>query len=892
MNYPLVALCALLATLGSVTSTLASADPASAGPPAGRLPGGVTPTHYRLSLRIDPRADTFSGEATIQVTVKTPTRIIWLHGLGLKVSSVTVSAGSRSIPAHYEEIDHEFGVSRVATDAPVPSGEATLAFSYTARFQTSDQGLYHTRVADNWYAFTQMEAIDARRAFPGFDEPGFKTPFDITLLARTTDKVVTNTPEVRAVAEPDGWVRHEFQTTHPLPTYLIAFAVGPLDIVELPPVPPNAVRPTPLPLRIVATHGQAPRTAFAGHEAPKLLRGLEEYFGIPFPFAKLDLIASPLQGGAMENAGAICFADSLLLFDEHPTAREQATFGVVTAHEMAHQWFGDLVTPAWWDDIWLNESFAEWMGVKIADAWRPDLGISVDQLTQTLAAMNTDALRVGRQIHQPIETNAQITGGFDEITYEKGAGVLGMVESYLGEERFRQGVRLHLQRHAYGTATAAEFFAAMAEGSGDPRVVAAFRSFVDQAGVPLVTVNGTPGGRSLALAQSRYRPLGSAGADTELWQIPVCVAALGASHRSKSCTLLTARTGTLDPGATAAGAVIHPNEQGQGYYRFTVDAATFKGLLGAAPRLTAREALSFADSVAAAFDAGRLSFADLVSAAQVLAGHPNRNAALYLGRKLLTIHDSLADAAERPALERKLVAIYKPRLESLGFDPAAGHYAADTSERQLLRQSLLSIVALGGRDAEVRRVLAQAAARSLDDPQALDPALRRTAWAVGVQELGKGFAERLTPLVFDSPDAHVRQDAAYGLANADGPPVAEQALALSLDKRTDFNTTATIVFTQVNNPRTRAAAWSWLTANRDAVLERMPAFSQSALARVGEHMCSAAERQRFDAVLGTRLSGVSGGELEVGRVRETIDNCIALRQRVAPQLQAALAAAR
>jgi aminopeptidase N len=805
---------------------------------------------------------------------------------------VSVTAGSRRIPARYEEVDHEFGVARVITAAAVPAGEATLAFSYTAPFQTTDEGLYRTDAGNEWYAFTQFEAIDARRAFPGFDEPGFKTPFDITLRTRAADRAVTNTPEVRAVTEADGWVRHEFQTTRPLPTYLIAFAVGPLDVVDLPPVPPNAVRRAPLPLRIVATHGQAPRTAFAGREAPKLLAGLEKYFGIPFPFPKLDLIASPLQGGAMENAGAICFADSLLLFGEHPTAREQATFGMVTAHEMAHQWFGDLVTPAWWDDIWLNESFAEWMGVKIADAWRPDLGISVDQLTDTLAAMDTDALRVGRQIHQPIETNAQITGGFDDITYQKGAGVLGMVESYLGEERFRQGVRLHLRRHAYGTATAAQFFAAMADGSGDPGVVAAFRSFVDQAGVPLVTVNSTPGGHSLALGQSRYRPLGSGGADSELWQIPVCVDAIGASHSSKSCTLLTARTGTLELRADAAGAVVHPNAQGEGYYRFTVDAGTFKGLLGMTPRLPAREALSFADSVAAAFDAGRRSFADLLRAAQVLAGHPDRSAALYLGRKLQAIHDSLADAAERPALEHKLVALYKPRLESLGYDPAAGHYATDSSEQQLLRQSLLSIVALGGRDAQVRRVLAQAAARSLDDPQALDPALRATAWAVGVQELGKGFADRLAPLVYDSPDAHVRQDAAYGLAHADGPPVSEQALALALDQRTNFNTTATIVFTQVNNPRTRTAAWSWLTVHRDAVLERVPAFAQSFLAQIGEHLCSPAERERFDSVLGSRLSGVSGGELEVGRVRETIEDCIALKQVVAPQLQTALAAAR
>src|SRR5215469_6973337 len=694
----LICLCAL-----SGIGTLVPAAETSA--PAGPLPEGVTPTHYRLVLQIDPQAETFSGETSIRVTLKAPTRTIWLHGLGLKVSSITVIAGAHRIAASYEEVDHEFGVSRVVTETAVPAGEATLAFVYSAPFQTTDQGLYHTKIADAWYAFSQMEAIDARRAFPGFDQPGFKTPFDITLRARAADKVVTNTPEVRAVAEQDGWVRHDFQTTRPLPTYLLAFVVGPLDIVDVPPVPPNAVRHTQLPLRIVASHGQAPRTAFASREAPKLVQRLEEYFGIPFPFPKLDLIASPLQGGAMENAGAIIFNDSLLLFGEHPTAREQATFGVVAAHEMAHQWFGNLVTPAWWDDIWLNESFAEWMGVKISNAWRPDLDISIDQLSDTHAAMDTDALSTGRQIHQPIATNAEISGAFDEITYQKGAGVLGMIESYLGEEHFRQGVRLHLSRHLYGTATAAEFFAAMADASGDPQVVEAFRSFVDQAGVPLLGVNATQGGRALELQQSRYRRLGSAANEAELWKIPVCVSVIGTSHSSKSCTLLTERTGSLQPGADAGGAVIHPNAQGEGYYRFAVDPATFHGLLTATPRLPAREALSFADSVGAAFDAGRLSFADLLAAAQVLANHPDRSPSLRLGEKLLAIHDTIADASQRPALEGKLVALYKPRLDALGYDPAAGHYASDPSGRQLLRQSLLSLVALGGRDAQVRHVL-------------------------------------------------------------------------------------------------------------------------------------------------------------------------------------------
>ncbi|MBV8495353.1 MAG: M1 family metallopeptidase, partial [Gammaproteobacteria bacterium] len=803
--------CAALAAL-----LFAGAGAAADTVPTGRLPGDVTPTHYQLNLRIDPRADEFSGRAVIRVTVRVPLRTIWLHGHGLEVAAVSVTSGSRSIPAHYAEVDRDFGVARVSTDADVPAGPATLSFSYRAPFQTSEQGLYRTRVGDDWYAFTQLESIDARRVFPGFDEPGFKTPFDIAIMTRATDEVVSNTPELRRVPG-NGWVRHEFRTTRPLPTYLLACAVGPLDIVAAPPVAPNAVRPAALPLRIVATRGQGPRTAYAARETPKLIGRLEEYFGIPFPYPKLDLIASPASDGAMENAGAIIFGDALLLFDEHPTARQQAGFGAVAAHEIAHQWFGDLVTPAWWDDIWLNEAFAEWMGAKIASAWRPDLDIDAGQLRGTLAAMDTDALHAGRQIHQPIVSNAEIATTFDDITYQKGAGVLGMFESYLGEERFREGVRLHLRRHVDGTATAGEFFAAMAAGSGDAEVVEALRSFVDQAGVPLITVGSTADGGLLTLAQSRYQRLGPGfeGSSPELWKMPVCVETIGAAPPTRRCTLLSARRGTLElPGLAGAGTAVHPNAQGRGYYRFKLDPDLLQRLLRTAPRLPPREALVLADSIAAAFEAGGLAFADLLAAAEVLATHPDREAALFLGEKLLRLHDVMADAAERPALERRIVALYKPRLEALGFGLSSGGYGSDTGQQQLLRQSLLALVALGGRDPDLRRALVQAALRSLDHPAALDPGLRRTAWSVGVQEAGGGFARRLEALLVAARDPQLRVDAAHALGNAEDAKIAARVRALVLDPRLDITSVGNILFSQIRNPLTRAATWSWLAANR------------------------------------------------------------------------------
>jgi len=257
----------------------------------------------------------------------------------------------------------------------------------------------------------------------------------------------------------------------------------------------------------------------------------------------------------------------------------------------------------------------------------------------------------------------------------------------------------------------------------------------------------------------------------------------------------------------------------------------------------------------------------------------------------MAVRDRMASADERGPLEKKINAIYKPRLQALGFDPAAGHYSAEPSETQLLRGELIRIVAFGGRDAEVRHALAQAADRSIDDPKALDPGIRGTAWGVAVQELGKPFADKITPFVFSSTDPHLRQDAVAGLADAEKSPVAEEARALVLDKRGDLQTTARIMFIQMNNPVTRQATWQWFGTNQDAVLARVPGMFQFFLAQLGDPLCSKAERAQFDAALGDRLLKVSGGELQVGRTREMIDDCAALKDKLAPELKTVLGTA-
>jgi aminopeptidase N len=443
------------ATAMLASCALMGAALAAAPPPTGRLPDTIKPTAYRLDLTIDPTKARFGGHTEIDAVLTQSTRSIFLHGRDLQVSQAQVTAGRTTVLARYTQVD-DSGVVRLDLPRDLPAGAVTLKFDYSADFRAGDEGLFHANVGNRWYAWTQMEPIDARRMFPGFDEPGFKTPFTVTVTAPKSAKVFANAPEIGTKAAGAQTI-HLFRTTKPLPTYLVAIGVGPFDVIETQ-VPPDAVRPQPLPFRVIATKGQAVRMQFAAVEGPKLLTRLETYLRSAYPYEKLDFLASPIQGGAMENAGLIIFEDSLILLDSDAPLRQIRDFAEVSAHEMAHQWFGDLVTPTWWTDIWLNESFAEWMGKKVADEWRPDLGIAASQLVDAFDAMETDSLGRGRPIRQVITENNQIASAFDSITYQKGAQVLSMFESYLGPEAFAKGVRLHLSRYRYQNASADDFF--------------------------------------------------------------------------------------------------------------------------------------------------------------------------------------------------------------------------------------------------------------------------------------------------------------------------------------------------------------------------------------------------------------------------------------------------
>jgi aminopeptidase N len=846
--------------------------------PVGQLPDTVRPNAYRLSLDIDPAKNTFTGRTEIDVELTEALSTIFLHGNGLRVRKVTITAAKFSTTATYEQVD-ETGVAQLTAAAKVPRGRITLAFEYEGSLSDTAEGLFRANVAGNWYAWTQMAPIDARRMFPCFDEPRFKTPFTVSVTAPTNLEVFANSPELERT---DGGAvtTHHFQATLPLPTYLVALAVGPFEVRETM-VPANDVRSEPLPFRVIATKGQGPRMEMALTHGPRIVALMEEYFQIPHPYEKLDFIGTPILGGAMENAGLVVYDDAILLLDETAPFDQLRTFAEVVAHEVAHQWFGNLVTPTWWTDVWLSESFAEWLGKNVAHQWRPELGIAAARLQDAFYAMTLDALPRGRPVREAITENTQINSAFDAITYRKGAQVLAMFENYVGADTFANALRLHLNRFRHGTASSDDFFKTLSEVAQDPKVISALKSFVDQTGIPLVSLHPRQG--TLALAQERFRPLGVESSAAQTWIVPVCVSNAG----QRTCTLLSGRTGTLD--VQAGGRALMPNADGAGYYRFRLDAAGWDRLIAAAPSLSGPEALALADSVWSEFAAGSGDFARVIAAAKVLSTHSDRLAVLELGNRLRELSSTVLAPDQLGAYQRLMQSIYSPRLQALGLDLRPGAHAKEAPQVQALRQSLLPLVALEGRDPVVRAKLGEAAEAYLQGGTTkLDPAFRAEAFAVAVQDKGIPFMRALRDALVQSTEPLFREQAIVGLAAADTPELARAALDMSLSKGIHSLETARLILGLSRQPLARDTTIDFVARELDRVLHAMPTFLRPQLSTLYARSCAPDDITRVEAFIRPKLAMLGGGELELEQAKQRIRLCAALKSAKKSEIAAAL----
>ena len=855
---------------------VAPAIVADAEAPKGRLPDQARPLAYRLDLTIIPEQPRFSGRAEIDINVKAPTSRLYLHGRDLAIAKAVARVGGKEMPGTWAQVD-QTGTARLDFAQPLPAGPATLVFEYGAAFGDTAAGLYRVKVGDDWYSWTQLQSIDARGVFPSFDEPGFKTPFTVSITTKAGHKAISNAPVAR-VTKVGALEKYEFEPTLPLPTYLLAMMAGPFIGVEGS-APPAGVRKEALPLGIYATKAQTGKLDYALAETPRIVELLEAYFGQPFPYPKLDQIGSPIMPGAMENAGADIYGDDILLLDGNATTRRKQVFGMVVGHELAHQWFGDFVTPAWWDDIWLNESFANWMGYRIANEWRPELNIGVGAIDEALAAMDTDALEVGRPIRQPITANSQIDSAFDAITYGKGGQVVAMIAAYLGDEEFRKGVRLHLSRHPHGNASSDQFFQALADAAQDQRVLTALKSFVDQQGVPVVDIRRERG--QLVATQSRYAYLGAT-PEPITWTIPLCVRV----GEKRSCTLLDKKSMSIGP--AGAGPIV-PNAGGQGYYRFTLSPADWKTLIAATPTLPAGEALATQDSLWAAFHAGKADASTLLMAARATAQAKDSNVAVDAAQRLAGLRATgLISEAALPDYRRFLSETYGPKLAEIGFDPAAGAHKGDDPDRQKLRQDLVRLLAISAQDPQVQaKLFAAATAYEAGNAKAVDEAFLAPMLALTVKKGGLPAAKAMFEKALASEDPVFRPRALQAIAGAGNPEIANWVFGLQ-DKRLRPSERISMLIQLAVTPETHDLAVDWMLANYEAIAAGNGIFITTRLPQAFGTSCSVERANEIEAKLGPKVKALGAGELSFARVVERIRHCGTLKTAKGAEIAAAL----
>jgi alanyl aminopeptidase len=855
--------------------------------PLGRLPAGVRPLHYDLALAIDPERGRFSGTARITLQLDRPVQTIWLHGKRLEVSDVTIQLGAGEPSSARWEAADPSGLAAVRLPQQIGPGEARLRIAWDAAFDERGRGLYRVESGGDAYVFTHFEPLSARAAFPAFDEPGFKTPFDIALSVRDGDLAVGNTPIAETAALPDGGRRIRFATTPPLPTYLIAWAVGPLDVVEAPALPANEIRARAIPFRGIAVRGRGSELAWALARTPPIVERLEGYFESPYPYAKLDVIAVPDFGaGAMENVGAVFFREDYLLLDG-PGVKEtqRRAFGYIMAHELAHQWFGNLVTMPWWNDLWLNEAFATWLGRRIEADVFPENDADGAELDAIHWAMRSDGLVSARSIRQPIEDQHDIYNAFDAITYNKGGGVLAMFERWLSPDVFRDGINRYLDEHRMGTATASDLLDALSRAAGRD-VAAPFRTFLTRPGVPLLEAESAcdASGGGIRLRQSRQLPLGSTGTRDVTWQIPVCVRFGAGDAIAERCDLLVEREARVDLGDSCPDWFM-PNADAAGYYRFALAADDWRDLQQHGWRhLNARERLSLASNLEVAFRAGASTPAAVYGNLDVLAADVDRRVARAPMPLLALARNRLVGEDLQRSVERFGSALYAPRLRRLGWQAKPG----ESGEGALLRKSLVGFLALEAREPAVRQEAERRGRRyaGLDgappDATALAPELVATALAVVVQEGDAADFTALLARLRESEDGVARRDILRALASTRDPELTARARALALDPALRPSEVWTPLYRQSEEPATREATWRFVEDNFDALVAHAGSDRSGWMPWLAAGFCDETRGDEVAAFLRPRIGALEGGPRNLASSLEAIRLCAALVARQGP----------
>ena len=836
---------------------------------AQRLPAGVTPEHYTLWFAPDLANATFQGRETIRVQVAKPTTTVTLHAAEIAFASVTVTAGGQTQRARVTA-DAKREMVTFTVDRAVPAGQASIAVTYTGLLNDKLRGFYLSEANGRRYAVSQMEATDARRAFPSFDEPAYKATFDISLTIAASDTAISNGRQISDTPGPDaGTHTVAFATTPKMSSYLVAMLVGDFVCRE--------GGTDGIPIRVCSTPDKLPLTGFALQAAEQQVAFFNKYFGIKYPFGKLDIVGVPdFAAGAMENAGAITFRERMLLADpERSSVDLRKTVASVIAHEIAHQWFGDLVTMKWWDDIWLNEGFATWAANKPLAAWKPEWRMDLNATEETQKALGLDALRSTRAIRTRVSTPDEINEVFDPIAYEKTSGVLNMIEAFVGPEAFRQGVSSYLKKYSYGNAAGEDFWSEMTKVTGKP-VDEIMKTFVDQTGAPVISARATGSGGTTELTLTQQRFYGSPDAaaqswsGSQQWTIPVCIARDGQAPR---CELMTDSTLVIRMPAGSWPAFI--NAESRGYYFSDYNPDAVLALGKAAGRLKAPERVTLVGDEWRLVRAGRHEIGTYLELAAVMAADDTPSVVDDLASRVGAVATSVADPNQRDPFKAWIRARFGPVLESLGLPGKT----TDADGTQGRRATLLELLGDTADDDAVQRRARTLAVAYLDNRTAVPPnivnAVLRTAAAGGDTALYDRYMAELAN-TRSTPEEYYRVFNALGWFR--DPTLITRTLEFANSNDVRSQDTSTLIGILLNQPAAQEAAWAFVKSHWTQLTEKLGVFQgiPGIVSALGG-FCSTERASEIRAFF--EKNQVPAAARGLQQALERIESCVALDQR-------------
>ena len=852
-------------------------------PPKFRLGDLATPKDYQVRVAASPREDGFAGEVRIAFTFGRASPVLWLNAKDLVIDSARIAQGGREVEARVLPGGEDF-VGFAAPGEPFAAGDAVATIRYHGTVEkAAAHGLFRKHYEDVAYLYTQFEAIDARRAFPCFDEPGWKTPWRLTIDAPADDMVVSNTPEASAAEVPGkpGWKRHEFGTTLPLPSYLIAFAIGPFDVVD-----GGTAGRRQAPLRYIVPKGHGAEARLAKSVTPKVIELLEDYFDIPYPFEKLDSVAVPQFGGAMENAGMITYDPRWLIarpFEETDESRRR--YVSIAAHEIGHQWFGDYMTLAWWDDIWLNEAFATWIARKVMFTFDPKWDDGFENSWSRRRALESDRLATARRVRNPVADNGDIMSAFDGITYNKGAEVLSMFESGIGPEKFREGVRLFLKRHALGSGTSSAFFRAVGEASGSTEeTLRAFETFVQQPGVPLFDFHlaCAHGKATLQVRQQRLRPVGSTAADSR-WSTPACFRYPAGGTLQSQCTTVAGDVARVALEGASCPAWVVGNARGVGHYVVRYDATLAKAIAKDLPSMPPHEAVALLGDAGLLAETGIARIDAALDWADAGLAHPSRvvkNAAVQL---LEGVEDSWLSASQ--ARRKAGIVVHRaiPLAREIGWKARRG----EGQDVVRLREAVMPFAAKYPEGHELRAEADAMAVAWIADRGAIPADIAQGALDTAARFADAAMLEKLEGALAASASSRDRRTLMKAIGKVRDPKLRERALGLSLARAGDkdfLNGRDMIDFIDfaLEDDVSRPAVFQYVRANVEPIDRKSPRESlpEGSLMRVVKAMrglCTAKERAEFVDTFAARAPHYMGGEVAYRQTLESIDTCVAAR---------------